>query len=177
MLRFMLIPFFMLALEAGMGYWFGFDIALASVIALTIFVIASLTDLLDGMLARKLNLITDFGALMDPLADKVLVMAAMVYLVRLGALPAFVAITILAREFIISGIRMLALNKGVVISAGLMGKLKTVTQMLMIIILMLGLIFDQHLLNIIGWVLIWAALTLTILSLVEYITKNLSIWK
>ena len=102
-------------------------------IAVAIFVIASLTDMLDGQIARKYNLITNFGKFMDPLADKLLVCSAMIALIELDRIPAWVVIIIIAREFIISGFRLVASDNGVVIAAGWWGKVKTVVQMIMII--------------------------------------------
>ena len=106
-------------------------------IAFVIFVIASLTDFFDGYLARKHNLITDFGKIMDPLADKVLVISALVIFVDLGYIPSWMSIVVIAREFLISGIRMLAAAKGEVIPAGKLGKYKTTSQMIVILIMML----------------------------------------
>ena len=131
--------------------------------------IASLTDLLDGKIARKYNLITDFGKFMDPLADKLLVCAAMICLVEMGRLPAWMVIVIISREFIISGFRLVASDNGVVIAASYWGKFKTTFQMLMIIVLILNLggVFDM-----IGLVLTWIALILTVVSLIDYLVKN-----
>ncbi len=137
--------------------------------AVAVFIIASLTDLLDGKIARKYNLITDFGKFMDPLADKLLVCAAMICLVEMGRLPAWMVIVIISREFIISGFRLVASDNGVVIAASYWGKFKTTFQMLMVIVLMLNLggVFDT-----IGRVLTWIALILTVVSLVDYLVKN-----
>lgn len=106
-------------------------------IAFVIFVIASLTDFFDGYLARKYNLITDFGKLMDPLADKILVISALVLFVELRYIPAWMSIIVIAREFLISGIRMLAAAKGEVIPAGKLGKYKTTSQMIVILIMII----------------------------------------
>ena len=137
--------------------------------AVAVFIIASLTDLLDGKIARKYNLITDFGKFMDPLADKLLVCAAMICLVEMGRLPAWMVIIIISREFIISGFRLVASDNGVVIAASYWGKFKTTFQMLMIIVLILNLggVFDM-----IGLVLTWIALILTVVSLIDYLVKN-----
>ena len=137
--------------------------------AVAVFIIASLTDLLDGKIARKYNLITDFGKFMDPLADKLLVCAAMICLVEMGRLPAWMVIVIISREFIISGFRLVASDNGVVIAASYWGKFKTTFQMLMIIVLILNLggVFDM-----IGLVLTWIALILTVVSLIDYLVKN-----
>jgi len=138
-------------------------------IALAIFVIASLTDWLDGYLARKDNLVTVFGKFMDPLADKLLVCSALICFVELGRLSAWIVIIIISREFIISGIRLIAADNGVVIAASYFGKAKTVAQMVMIILLIadLGAAFV-----IIEGIFIYASLILTIVSLVDYIIKN-----
>ena len=153
----LVIPFVALMLN-GYDLW-----------AVAVFIIASLTDLLDGKIARKYNLITDFGKFMDPLADKLLVCAAMICLVEMGRLPAWMVIVIISREFIISGFRLVASDNGVVIAASYWGKFKTTFQMLMIIVLILylGGVFDM-----IGLVLTWIALILTVVSLIDYLVKN-----
>ena len=153
----LVIPFVALMLN-GYDLW-----------AVAVIIIASLTDLLDGKIARKYNLITDFGKFMDPLADKLLVCAAMICLVEMGRLPAWMVIVIISREFIISGFRLVASDNGVVIAASYWGKFKTTFQMLMIIVLILNLggVFDM-----IGLVLTWIALILTVVSLIDYLVKN-----
>ena len=162
MFRVILIPFFVLFMLAditGVDKW----------IALAIFIVASLTDLLDGKIARKYNLVTNFGKFMDPLADKLLVCSALICLVEMAKLPAWMVIVIIAREFIISGFRLVASDNGVVIAANYWGKFKTTFQMLMIIVLLLDLggVFDM-----IGQILTWVALILTVVSLVDYVIKN-----
>lgn len=162
-LRVALIPFFLVALMVeGIPYgkW----------IAVFIFCAASLTDMLDGKIARKYNLITNFGKFMDPLADKLLVCSAMIALIELGRIPAWVVIIIIAREFIISGFRLVASDNGVVIAAGWWGKVKTVVQMIMIIVIICN--FGGKPAEIIEHILIYAALVLTIISLVDYLVKN-----
>ena len=138
-------------------------------IAVAIFIIASLTDMLDGKIARKYNLVTNFGKFMDPLADKLLVCSAMICLVVTGQLASWIVIIIISREFIISGFRLVASDNGVVIAASYWGKFKTTFQMLMIIVLLLnfGGVFV-----LIGQILTWIALILTVVSLVDYIVKN-----
>ena len=138
-------------------------------ISLILFVVASLTDLLDGKIARKYNLVTNFGKFMDPLADKLLVCSAMICLIEMNKLDAWIVIVIISREFIISGFRLVASDSGVVIAASYWGKFKTVFQMAMIIVLIadLGGFFDM-----LGTVLVWAALALTIISLLDYVFKN-----
>ena len=162
-LRVMMIPFFVVCMLVpfgnGVNKW----------VALAIFVLASLTDWLDGYLARRDNLVTDFGKFMDPLADKMLVGAAMICMVALGTLPAWIVIVIISREFIISGFRLIAADNGIVIAASWWGKIKTATQMIMIIVVIadLGGVF-----GIIGQVLIYASLVFTVISLVDYLIKN-----
>lgn len=137
-------------------------------IALTLFVIASLTDLLDGKIARKYNLVTNFGKFMDPIADKLLVCAALICLVENGKIPSWVVIIIISREFIINGFRLVASDNGVVIAASYWGKFKTVFQMVMIILM----IADIAALNIVTQIVMWIALILTVVSLIDYLKKN-----
>ena len=162
-LRVVMIPFFVAFLL--------FDITGAADkwIALAIFCAASLTDMLDGKIARKYNLVTNFGKFMDPLADKLLVCTAMICLVAMDKLNVIVVLVIIAREFIISGFRLVASDNGIVIAASYWGKFKTVSQMAMVIVLImdLGGVFEM-----IGNVLVWVALILTVVSLVDYIAKN-----
>ena len=143
-------------------------------IAVIEFILASLTDFLDGHIARKYNLVTNFGKFMDPLADKLLVSSAMIALVGMHRLSSIVAIIIIAREFIISGFRLIAAENGIVIAANYWGKFKTASQMVMIILLILH--FD----NIAAFVIleqifIWISLALTIISLITYIWQNRSV--
>lgn len=144
----------------------------ARFIALAIFVVASLTDLLDGYLARKNNLVTNFGKFMDPLADKLLVSAAMICLTEAGRLPAWIVIIIISREFAISGFRLIASDNGIVIAAGWWGKFKTTAQMIMIVLLILDLGDTIAVFAVLEQIFIWAALILTIISLIDYIVKN-----
>ena len=143
-------------------------------IAVALFIVASLTDFLDGYIARKYHLVSNFGKFMDPLADKLLVSAAMICLVEMGRLPAWIVIVIISREFIISGFRLIASDNGVVIAASYWGKFKTVFQMAMIIVLIcnLGGVF-----TFVETALIWISLILTIVSLVDYIVKNINVLK
>ena len=156
----MIIPFvvFMLVPIGGAGKW----------IALALFVIASLTDLLDGKIARKYNLVTTFGKFMDPLADKLLVCSALICLVEMGKIPAWIVIIIVSREFFISGFRQVASDKGVVIAASYWGKFKTTFQMVMIVLM----IADIPVLSLVTTIVMWAALILTVVSLVDYLVKN-----
>ena len=142
-------------------------------IALAIFIIASLTDLLDGKIARKYNLVTNFGKFMDPLADKLLVCSALICLVSLSRIPASIVIVIIAREFIISGFRLIASDNGVVIAASYWGKFKTTFQMIMICLM----IADIAAISILTTVIMWVALVLTVVSLVDYLAKNKDVMK
>lgn len=137
--------------------------------ALAVFIAASLTDFFDGRIARKNNLVTDFGKFMDPLADKLLVCSAMICLISTGQLDSWIVIIIISREFIISGFRLVASDNGIVIAASFFGKIKTVAQMTMIILLLLDLggIFD-----VINIIVVYLALALTVISLIDYIAKN-----
>jgi len=138
-------------------------------IALVIFCVASLTDMLDGKIARKYNLVTNFGKFMDPLADKLLVCTALICLTSMDRLNVIVVLVIIAREFIISGFRLVASDNGIVIAASYWGKFKTVSQMALIIVLIMDL---GGVWNIVGTVLTWVALILTVVSLIDYIAKN-----
>ena len=137
--------------------------------ALVIFAAASITDWFDGKLARKYNLVTNFGKFMDPLADKLLVCSAMICMIDLKRLPAWFVIIIIAREFIISGFRLIAAENGIVIAANYWGKFKTASQMIMIILLILH--FDG-IFVILEQIFIWLSLALTIISLITYIWQN-----
>ena len=158
-----LVPFLVVFLLTGWGgeanRW----------ICLAIFVAASVTDWFDGHLARKYNLITNFGKFKDPLADKLLVCSAMICMIEVDKLPAWVVIIIIGREFIISGFRLIAAENGIVIAANYWGKFKTVSQMIMIILLMLdfGGIF-----TVLTQIFIWLSVALTIISLLTYIMQN-----
>ncbi len=162
-LRVLMIPFFVVFMLVdvvpGMDKW----------IALAIFVIASLTDLLDGKIARKYNLVTNFGKFMDPLADKLLVSSAMICLVEMGRLPAWIVIIIISREFIISGFRLVASDSGIVIAASYWGKFKTVFQMVMVIVMIMDLGASFGMLE---TILIYISLILTVVSLIDYVAKN-----
>ena len=164
--RVLMIPFFVWFMLPSLGG----EMAASKWIALAIFCIASLTDLLDGKIARKYNLVTNFGKFMDPLADKLLVGAAMICLVEMGRLPAGIVIVIISREFIISGFRLIASDNGIVIAASYWGKFKTVFQMAMIIVLIAA--FEGSVFAVVEQILIWVSLILTIVSLVDYIRKN-----
>ena len=162
-LRVILIPFFVVFML--------FDITGAADkwIALVIFCVVSLTDMLDGKIARKYNLVTNFGKFMDPLADKLLVCTALICLTSMNRLNVIVVLVIIAREFIISGFRLVASDNGIVIAASYWGKFKTVSQMALIIVLIMDL---GGVWNVAGTVLTWVALILTVVSLIDYIAKN-----
>ena len=170
--RVILIPFFVFFLLAP--YFPGYG----NYIAIAIFIVASLTDMLDGKIARKYNLVTNFGKFMDPLADKLLVCSALICLIELQMLPSWIVIIIIAREFIISGFRLIASDNGVVIAASYWGKFKTTFQMLMVIVLMLDISLNQYAwIHILGIVLTYIALALTVISLIDYIVKNRGVLK
>ena len=165
--RVILIPFFVFFMLAP-------DMTgINNYIAVAIFIVASLTDLLDGKIARKYNLVTNFGKFMDPLADKLLVCSALIAFVELGYLPAWIVIIIISREFIISGFRLIAADKGVVIAANYWGKFKTTFQMIMTILLILQL--DYPYADTVEWIFVYIALALTVISLVDYIYKNIGV--
>ena len=159
--RVILIPFFVFFMLApnmtGINHY----------IAAAIFIVASLTDLLDGKIARKYNLVTNFGKFMDPLADKLLVCSAMICLIQTGQLAAWIVVIIIAREFIISGFRLIA--------SSYLGKFKTTFQMLMVIVLILNV--QMPFFQILGKILTYAALILTVVSLIDYIVKNKDVLK
>jgi len=161
LLRIVMIPLFIFLLLEGYSFW-----------ALIVFSSAAFTDYLDGYLARKYKLITNFGKFMDPLADKLLVTSALVCFVQLGLLNAWVVIIILSREFIVSIFRAIAAAEGIVIAASLWGKAKTISQMFMVIVLLLGN-YPFDLINFpMDQILIVLATALTIISGVDYIVKN-----
>lgn len=161
--RMIIVPFLVIFLLTG---WGG---EANRYISLTLFVVASVTDWFDGYLARKNNLVTNFGKFMDPLADKLLVCSAMICMIDLKRLSAWFVIIIIAREFIISGFRLIAAENGIVIAANYWGKFKTASQMIMIILLILH--FDG-IFVILEQIFIWLSLALTIISLITYIWQN-----
>ena len=165
-LRVIMVPFFVFFMLTDTGG------AANKWIALVIICVASLTDMLDGKIARARNLVTNFGKFMDPLADKLLVCSAMICLITAGQLAAWIVVIIIAREFIISGFRLVAADNGIVIAASYWGKFKTVSQMAMIIVLIadFGGVF-----TVIGNVLIWVSLILTVVSLIDYVAKNIEV--
>lgn len=167
-LRVIMIPFFVLALLYNGG-----ENQTLRYVAAAIFIIASLTDMLDGKIARKYNLVTNFGKFMDPLADKLLVCSALICLVELKELPAWMVIVIISREFIISGFRLVASDNGVVIAASYWGKFKTTFQMIAVVLLIVGI----PALSMVTTAVVWIALILTVISLVDYIVKNVNVLK
>ena len=183
MLRVIMVPFFVAFLLMTPEY------KMFKFVAFGLFVIASLTDLLDGYIARKYHLVTNFGKFMDPLADKLLVGAALICLTALGFIPAWMTIVIISREFIISGFRLIAAERGIVIAAGWLGKWKTAVTMVMLAMMLLGV-------NMVGFpfdptvtmgpygiymliveILLWISVILTIVSLVDYLVKNKDVMK
>ena len=164
-LRVIMVPFFVFFMLTGVGG------AANKWIALIIFCVASLTDMLDGKIARARNLVTNFGKFMDPLADKLLVCSAMVCMIPLGKLQAWFVIVIIAREFIISGFRLVAADNGIVIAASYWGKFKTTFQMIAVILM----IFNIPALKTVTFIMLAAAVVLTIVSLVDYVAKNVEV--
>ena len=175
--RMILIVPFVVILLGGEAGWFGQNLLIPDMIALAIFIVASLTDLIDGKIARKYNLVTNFGKFMDPLADKLLVCAALIALVEMGRIPAWVVIIIISREFIISGFRLIASDNNVVIAASYWGKFKTTFQMVMVCLMIanLGAMFSW--IRILTDIVMWIALALTVISLVDYLVKNKDVMK
>lgn len=169
LLRVIMIPIFVVVLLSSLV-----PAPLNRYIAVVIFILASFTDYLDGHIARKYNLVTNFGKFMDPLADKLLVCSALIALADLGKLAGWIVIVIIAREFIISGFRLVASDNGVVIAASYWGKFKTTFQMIMIILLVLDLPFKY--MNIINMAVVYIALALTVISLIDYIAKNYKVF-
>ena len=163
LLRVLMIPFFVVCL-----LWEGGQNQTLRYVSAAIFIVASLTDMLDGKIARKYGLVTNFGKFMDPLADKLLVCSALICLIELGQLPAWMVIVIISREFIISGFRLIASDNGVVIAASYWGKFKTTFQMIAVILL----IFNLEELRLLADICVWVALALTVISLADYIWKN-----
>ncbi len=167
LLRVVMVPFFVLVLLAR-PFGEASDWA-----ALAIFVLASLTDLADGRIARKYHLITNFGKFMDPLADKLLVCSGMICLISLGRIPSWVVCIIVAREFVISGFRLIAAEQGNVIAASYWGKFKTVFQMIMVILM----IANVEALQLVTTAVMWIATALTVISLADYVYRNRQVLK
>ena len=165
-MRVILIPFFVAALLYDNG-----SSQTMRIVANVIFIVASLTDLFDGKIARKYNLVTNFGKFMDPLADKLLVCSALICLIQLGQLPAWVVIIIISREFIISGFRLVAADNGIVIAASYWGKFKTTFQMIAVILM----IFNIPALATVTMIMLVIAVVLTVILLVDYVAKNIEV--
>ncbi len=167
--RVILIPLFVFfLLNRSMG-------RASDIIALVIFVVASLTDLFDGKIARKYGLVTDFGKFMDPLADKLLVCSALICFVELEKLPAWIVVIIIGREFIISGFRIIAADNGIVIAASMYGKIKTTAQMVMVIMLLADLNIPYY--GVLTQIAVYFSLAATVVSLIDYIYKNKNVIK
>ena len=167
--RMIMVPFLVLFMLTG---WGG---DANRYISLVIFVAASVTDWFDGKIARKYNLVTNFGKFMDPLADKLLVCSALICLIALDRIPAWIVIVIISREFIISGFRLIAADNGVVIAASYWGKFKTASQMVTVILLVLNI--QNTVFTVLGTVFIYISLVLTVVSLIDYIAKNKEVLK
>lgn len=163
--RMVLIPFFLVFFLTDFTPY-------NRLIALIIFIVATITDKLDGTIAKKYNMVTNFGKFMDPMADKLLVCSALICLCVSGEIPAWAVIVIIAREFAISGIRQIAADNGVAIAASVWGKTKTIAQMVMIIVILLSGISQKLSFGILPQILIYASVALTVISLIEYIVKN-----
>jgi len=165
MLRILMIPVFIIVLMTGHFY-----------ISAIIFILASATDALDGHIARKYNLVTNFGKIMDPLADKILVISALICLVELGDVAGWMVIVILAREFTITGLRTVAAAQGIVIAAGWSGKIKTILQMIAVPALLL----QNWPFSYIGFpfatIMLWASVVMTVVSGAEYVIKNKNVF-
>lgn len=178
LLRILLIPFMVVVAEinAFKENVILHDITLANIIVLVIFSIASFTDFLDGHIARRDHLVTDFGKFMDPLADKLLVFAALIILIELGRMPGWIVTVIIAREFMVTGIRLLAANNNIVIAASKLGKAKTISQIVAIIALLINgfpfVLISTEVANIVCLVLTYIAALMTIVSGVDYFVKN-----
>ena len=162
--RVILVPVFMVVLYSDLQY--------STYIAAIIFIFASLTDTLDGYIARSRNLVTNFGKFVDPLADKILVSAALISLVGLGKIPAWVVVVIIAREFTITGFRIIAASEGITIAASSLGKFKTITQLLAISLLLLNN-FPFNIINIpMDMIMLYLSLFFTVVSGIDYLYKN-----
>ena len=174
--RIFLIPIFIILLSVplDLGTWDigGTELPITHFIAAIIFIFASTTDWVDGYIARKYNLITNLGKFLDPLADKLLVSAALIMLVQMDLAAAWIVIIIISREFAVTGLRLVAAGEGIVLAAGQMGKLKTATQMIAIILLLLHHYPFSYVNFPLGTIMLYLALFFTIISGVDYFIKN-----
>ena len=174
--RVLMIPIFMIFMIVDFGWttisFGGTEMPLEHLVGALIFVLASMTDWLDGYLARKHNLITNMGKFLDPLADKLLVAAALIILVEMGLAPAWVVILILSREFAVTGLRLVLVGEGEVVAASSMGKIKTVTQLIAIIVLLFNNAFSEAMNIPFGTIMLYIALFFTVLSGIDYFYKN-----
>lgn len=162
MIRMISVPFFIVAFIMGIYP-----------VALVIFIAASITDYFDGKIAREQNLVTNFGKIMDPLADKILVYSALCLFIETGTIKAWMLIIILAREFIVAGMRTVAASEGRVLAAGMSGKIKTVLQMIAVIVMMAGLwLSEQTMIMAVGYYIFIASLIMTVYSGAEYVYRN-----
>ncbi|MEG1584821.1 MAG: CDP-diacylglycerol--glycerol-3-phosphate 3-phosphatidyltransferase [Anaerovorax sp.] len=167
--RMIAVPFFVVL------YMMGYNLS-----AFVLFIAASFTDMLDGKIARKHNLVTNFGKIMDPLADKILVYSAFCCMVENGLVPGWMLIVILAREFVVSGMRTVAASEGLVIAAGTSGKIKTVLQMIAVpLLLLVGVVevINENVIPILAQTFLWASLIMTVVSGVEYVYKNKGVFR
>lgn len=166
LVRIFLVPIFVLFMLTDFTEYNG-------IIAFIVFVIATITDKIDGTIARKYNLVTDFGKFLDPIADKLLVCSALICLTADGTIPAWITIVIIGREFIISAFRLVCADTGKTVAASWWGKSKTIAQMVTIIVLLLNVAQ----LKILEDILIYVSLALTVVSLVDYFVKNINVLK
>lgn len=180
-LRAVLIPvfifFLLFKIEGDVIILHGRTISYNELIATIIFIIASITDFLDGYIARKYNLITNMGKFLDPLVDKLLVGSAFIVMIELDMIPSWMVVCVIAREFAVTGLRMLAVEQGEVIPAGVLGKLKTITQLVAIVLILLGNpIFNKYNISL-DYIILWISVVLTIASGIEYFKNSIHVFK